>query len=49
MAKYKYTGEQEVNIPYVGNFVPGEVYELDSEIEHPDFVKVEDKKEKKDK
>lgn len=44
MSKYKYIykGKEEVHIPYVGTFKPGdEVYEVSKRIIHPDFEEVE--------
>lgn len=35
--KYKYKGTEIVNIPYVGTFEPGKEYEVEKEINHPDF------------
>ena len=42
--KYKYKGSQIVNIPYVGTFEPGKVYEVEKEINHPDFEQIQEPK-----
>jgi len=39
--KYKYNGKEIVNIPYIGTFEPGKEYEVDKEINHPDFELIE--------
>lgn len=43
MSKYKYIykGKEEVHIPYIGTFKPGdEVYDVNKPITHPDFEEV---------
>lgn len=42
--KYKFKGTQIVNIPYVGTFEPGKVYEVEKEINHPDFEQIQEPK-----
>jgi len=44
--RYKYVGNTEVNIPYVGTFKPGETRTVDKRIDHPDFQEVKSKKSK---
>ncbi len=39
--QYKYKGTEIVNIPYVGTFEPGKVYEVKEKINHPDFELLE--------
>lgn len=39
--QYKYKGAEIVNIPYVGTFEPGKIYEVKNEINHPDFELLE--------
>lgn len=41
--KYKYTGEIKVSLAGVGIVEPGQVIETEIEINHPSFVKSEDK------
>lgn len=47
--RYLYRGSQPVNIPYVGTFKPGQEYEVNRPINHPDFeeVKKETKSDRK--
>jgi hypothetical protein len=47
--KYRYEGEVTVNIPGVGTFEPGKEYEVEAEINHPDFEPVKEEKPKKSK
>lgn len=42
--QYKYKGTEIVNIPYVGTFEPGKIYEVKNEINHPDFELVKESK-----
>ena len=46
MAKrYKYTGSEEVHIPQLGTFKPGEVKKVEAKINHPDFEEEKGKEE----
>lgn len=47
--KYQYTGERPVHIPQIGTFEPGEQYEVEEEINHPDFKEIKAKKKKSKK
>lgn len=44
---YTYKGTEEVHIPQVGTFKPGETKEVRARIVHPDFEEVKEKKHKK--
>jgi len=44
--RYKYTGNEIVNIPYLGTFEPGKEYKVEQPINHPDFEEVKEKKNK---
>lgn len=46
---YKYTGSEEIHIPQVSTFKPGETKEVRARIVHPDFEEIKGEEKKKHK
>ncbi len=46
---YIYKGSDEVHIPYVGTFTPGQEVTVEKPIDHPDFEEVKEEGKKKGK